>query len=501
MESQTMDRSQLPDVNGLLVTADNPARTGLSGMDHPRCAALHNYLVHYAWAAEGGDPASLRSNHGTFFGMHGNAAGEVGQRIDASVVAFLEAAIVPPSPADTNSPCPPFFFWAEGLSDPEELFANDTADLYDRSADSLLCLYRHGQGGESGGGLFYDQDHHRAAVFMHMDDHGFAMPIEEHQELWHPLETILSNWIDLLHMGKIVASPTDAPSIYDTEKFGPWEWRPYSEAQVASCILSWDRLCSAIEARMAVTLPHLSSTSTSSTTTAVEAEAQPLLEPSTLDEASVPDPSFARAFLTRARRPRFRYIGPGIMLPSANAAEFAAVQAFTRLPRSPRAVPPVCLFPADTGGDTELTESSRFHFVGFSSSPPDPSVPTQAPAGIYSEPVDRTFNDIAEEGFRLLLPYALLGDGTMDDDVGARLSDGSWIQGGEVADLFQHGYKPFGGETYRAQRLERLLDHWREMIEGGIWSVGPKGVVGTIDNFKQADNTDHWMEYRISPTW
>ncbi|KAL2183643.1 hypothetical protein L209DRAFT_569248 [Thermothelomyces heterothallicus CBS 203.75] len=57
-----MDTSQLPDVSGQLVTADNPARTGLPGMDHARCAALHNYLVHYARVAEGRNPASLQGD-------------------------------------------------------------------------------------------------------------------------------------------------------------------------------------------------------------------------------------------------------------------------------------------------------------------------------------------------------------------------------------------------------------------------------------------------------
>ena len=36
-----------------MVTADNPARTDLSGMDHARCAALHDYLVYYGWIADG----------------------------------------------------------------------------------------------------------------------------------------------------------------------------------------------------------------------------------------------------------------------------------------------------------------------------------------------------------------------------------------------------------------------------------------------------------------
>lgn len=40
--------------------------------------------------------------------------------------------------------------------------------------------------------------------------------------------------------------------------------------------------------------------------------------------------------------------------------------------------------------------------------------------------------------------------------------------GGSVAELFQHGFKPFGGEWWRAQRLEALFDHWRYLVETGV---------------------------------
>lgn len=81
-------------------------------------------------------------------------------------------------------------------------------------------------------------------------------------------------------------------------------------------------------------------------TTSLSAVRPPLLTPSALDAALVPEPGFAHAFLTRGRRPRFRFIAPGLALPPANAPEFAAVQLFTRLPRgSAHAIPPVCLLP------------------------------------------------------------------------------------------------------------------------------------------------------------
>lgn len=489
-----MDVSQLPSVSGQLVTADNPGRADLPGMDHARCAALHNYLVHYAWIAEGRTPARLHDSNSTFFKAHGAAAEALRPRLDPSLAAFLSTAMLPP--ADAPDRTPPFFFWATGLTGPGYFFANEEADLLDQPVDSLVCLYQPGQGGESGGGLFYHQGCHRAAVFMHMADYRFAFPVEAHPEHWRPLETVLSNWIDLIHLGTVAASPTDAPpALFGSEKFGPWEWRPYGEAQVATCRGAWDRLCDAIEAR--VLLPSPARTTT---TTTGAAEPEPLLTPAVLDAASVPESCFARSFLARARRPSFRHIAPGLRLPPADASEFAVTQPFTNLSRAPHVIPPTCLFSAARGErEATLTRPSDEFCHGFWETPDDSSVPSRVPAGVYSEFVERDSFDNAEERFRLLLPYGLEGD-VWDANLGARKSDGSFVRRGATAELFQHGYKPFGGDYYRPQRLERLLDHWRKLVDDGVWPVGPEGVQGTIDTFRKAD-TMSWRDYVIPPTW
>ncbi|KAI0867463.1 hypothetical protein GGS24DRAFT_485515 [Hypoxylon argillaceum] len=486
-----MDALPFPDVSGLLVTARNPARVDLAGMDHARCAALHNYLVHYAWVAEGRPPASLRSNANTFFTAHGAAADALRPRLDPSLAAFLAAALLPPSGAFEPAP---FFFWASELTEPDGFFATFEADLFDEPEDSLISLYfpNVGQGGGSGGGVLYHQRYHRAAVFMHMDDHDFALPVDAHPEQWHPLETILSNWISLIHLGKIVASHRDEPALFGSEKIGPWEWRPYSEAQVVSCVCAWDRLCDAIEAGISLLLPP--------TGTASDAAREPLLAPATLDAASVPQSSFARDFLTRARRPRFRYIAPGLVLPPTEAAEFAAAQPFTRLPHAPHIIPPVCLFPSASGEHgVDLTGPLNPFCNDFREGSADSPVPSRVPAGVYSESVDRCTFDNAEEGFRLLLPYSFDGD-HWNMDTGARKSDRSIIEKRNVADLFQHGYKSFGGDYYRPQRLERLFDHWLNLVDRGVWSIGPNGVEGTIDTFREADKAN-WKDYMISPSW
>ncbi|OKL55992.1 hypothetical protein UA08_08798 [Talaromyces atroroseus] len=343
----------------------------------------------------------------------------------------------------------PLSIFAYGLSTPNTLIEEFVADLQDQPVDSLVRLFPAALSAEgSGGGVIYHQSFHRVAIFMHLDDWGYGFPVEDHPDVWNPLETLLSHWIDLIHIGKVVASPHQEPALFDFEKLGPWEWRPYSEAQVTTCVDAWDRLCQAIEARISQLSNPPSLISPISGTDADNPE--PLVASTVLDAASVPDPSFACSFLTHARRPWFHYIAPGLLLP-----------------------------PADSSGST------------------DTHTPSRVSAGLYTAAVERNGLDTAEEGFQLLLPFTFnAGRGR---SVGARRSDGGLVDRESVADLFQHGFKPFGGDHYRPQRLERLLDCWRKLVEEGVWSVGPEGVEGTINTFRDAES-DRWEDYYIPLT-
>ncbi|KAK8001246.1 hypothetical protein PG991_013468 [Apiospora marii] len=528
---------QLPDVDGLLVTAQNPAREDLPGMDHARCAALHNYLMHYAWVAEGRPPAQLYDAGKTFFiNARGWRAGALRPRIRPSLAAFLDTALLRPVnenwSKDHEGVGPEsIFFWASGINeDPEQFFAKEDADLHDEEPDSLVCLYGFNEGGGPGGGVYYHQGCHRAAVFLDMWDHDNAMPVAAHPELWHPLETILSHWIELIRIGKVAAVPDRAPDPLLGKGDGLWRWRSYGEGQVATCVDAWDRLCDAIETRMlssatafeAAVWPSSAATpsSTVSTASSRTVAQEPLLTPSGLDVALVPERCFAREFLTRARRPKFQYIAPGLLLPPADERDFVASQPLTRLAReSADAVPPVCLFPgaprrAGDGDDeprvVEVTmETANGFYYGCRDVLAEDPLSWIIPAGIYSEAVKRTeaVEDLAEEGFRLLLPYRLEGGENLSpgeqaevDGAGARKSDGSPVGQGTVDELFQHGFKPFGGRCGRPQRLERLFEHWRTLVERGVWSVGAQGVEGTMDTFRDAD-TERWRDYQIPPTW
>jgi hypothetical protein len=175
---------------------------------------------------------------------------------------------------------------------------------------------------------------------------------------------------------------------------------------------------------------------------------------------------------------------------------FAASQFFTsvRDEEDSLAIAPVLLFRANEtlqfDVEDQYGQRNPFGYV-YSSALGDKAIP----AGVYTDAIGRGTPDTAEEGFRLILPY------TIGENEFARKSDGRVIGGDNFKELYQHGFKPFGGDWNRAQRLVRLLDNWTEMVERGFWEVGEDGVMGGIEKFREADEEAHWRNYWIKPDW
>lgn len=499
------------DVDSLLVTDTNPARDD-GTIDFARCAALHNYIVQHGWLADNRSLDDLpRTTH---WEANQEETEADGRRVDPSLQEFFKLAL------DNQEIS--FHFWVYGLFGPKYMFESPSSfpENLEGEPDRVVTLYAaNGLTGHSAG-LMYDQHRHRAYYAVSIWEYDWASPIEEHHDLWHPLESVLSNWVEMIRIGKITASRDEAANKNDV-----WAMHSYGERQVNTAVDAFHRLVETIETRMPADA-------------LLPVEEGPLLTNGHLDAAYVPAECFIRSFLTRVRKPRFRKIAPGLLVPH-DAAAFIASQRFTSVVISTATVegtddedgtepkdliiPPVLIFPAELGATTNLDQFPSAYaaqwekpdsFVTFNPfcAPYDSTVKRgdhSTPAGLYSESVERACVDQAEEGFRLLLPFPLRPFGDEVDDLlsgiggnaGARRSDGSLVEEGNPTGLFQHGQKPFGGDNYgRAQRLERLFEKWRELVEVGVWSVGKDGVYGGIDRFREADGIG-WRNYWISPTW
>ena len=402
-------------------------------------------------------------------------------RLDASLNSFLHLAYDPDLP---------FFYWLSGLNMRlvDETFPFEDNELEDLERfviiyDTTPDAYSHTMG------VVYDQQRHLAAVPLTIEDTESIEPIDEHEEMWYPLETILTHWIYLIRIGKVVIDPTETWSNPARSQIGLWGWLPYCQAQIESTIAAMDRYVTIIESRMPPN-SHL-------------AVSGPLFTDAELDAAAVPQECFVRSFLTRVKTPRFKFIGPGLEVLHDKAA-FAARQKFTVGHLYDRSgnefAPAVLLFAAadsDTTAVVKFNNEIRWLFLHQVNNVTMDEYDL-IPAGLYSEATDRGFLSTEEAGFRLLLPFVLRPNYSED---GARMSDRGLVKRGSYADLFQRGqYRPFGGEC-GAQRLEKLFERWAELIETGVWTVGKDGVEGSIDKFRDASRGDGWMNYWITPSW
>jgi hypothetical protein len=302
---------------------------------------------------------------------------------------------------------------------------------------------------------------------------------------WQPLETVLSIWVEMIEIGKVVPAEEDIE--LSNEKIGQWLWYSYSEKQVQDTVAAFDRLATAIEARMPLQSLHGSQI-------ILAQSDNHLVSASILDSTSIPESCFARDFLTKARKPNFKYIAPGLFLPD----DFAFQQPLTTVindDESAIPVPPVLLFRADTSETYPLGPEhwERNPFCEPYNNPNNDDSTKDIPTGLYSESINRHNYDNSEDGFRFLLPFEVGSHGFV------RKSDGSHFEGRE--ELYQHGYQPFGGEKWRAQRLVKLFENWRSMVENGDWEVNGDGVMGGIEKFKEADTEGGWRRYWIESSW
>lgn len=485
------------DIEDALVSDLNPARPDAKGLDYERCARLHNYLVAYGWMAyhqrspEDLDELLARPK---YFERQRDASEISRGRLDAGLISYLESIIMP-------MPNEGLSYWVSDVAvmPADELFFIEENGLDGK--ERFVILY--GSWSEHGGhsvGLVYDQQRHQVAMTLCQENIESVSPVDEHLDMWFPLETMLTNWIYMLRIGKVTAGPQrvwgdeDRSGTTAADQLGPWMWQPYSLAQVDSVVAAIEKLSAAIEARMPPdSLLHV-------------VPDTPLLTHVDLDAASVPRDCFIRSVLTKVRTPRFKHIAPGLEVPH-NATKFVAQQQFTALQAARNEegneiIPSVLIFAAaDKRRTVGFNKEIRRTFVTANDLQTNIPYKDGQPvlAGLYSELIRRGEGDIAEEGFRLLLPFGLRSNYN-EDQSAVKRSDGSLVDAGSYTQLFQFGaFHPFGGE-WRAQRLEKLMDRWRELVEDGIWSVGTDGVQGSIDVFADAE-VGAWRHYWIEPEW
>lgn len=331
------------------------------------------------------------------------------------------------------------------------------------------------------------------------------------RQKWYPLEVVLAQWLDMIEVGKVQAVPDGTRT--RSEKIGPWTMVGYSERQLEETLDVWEQLLSAIEAR----IPDSTPSDTNSTGT--------LFDDGEIDlEAAGVLPGFVSEFLTRARRPAFGHIAPGLRLRAAEPVAFQ--QPFRRVPLagrpygrperagSPQVQYPVLLFDSSeelTYDAPPASQKNPYQDRRHAATPPPPpfgrpwsDVPAYQ-AGLYFTPTDQGYWHTFEDGVRLVLPLGIGRKGWARTADGALFGENTEQRRGEVEGrdrhdtLFQLGYQPFGAD--HEVRLVQVLRVWVKLVESGAWKVGPDGVLGGMKKWRDADTWWHWKKYVVPMSW
>lgn len=457
----------------------------LGGLDHERCAALHNHIVELGWVQRG----LALDNHDrrTWWECYGGDAVLAGlsDRLDATVVSFLKAAwhgyaMEPVAKRHL------LHRYLACLCPPEELWenVNYAEDEDDSNKRRFVTLYWAvwALGATHPLGLVLDQDEFTSMQHISIHDADITM---NSRQMWLPLEMILDGFIDMIDQGKILAVQDDYDG--EQERTEPWIMPSYTERDFEDTIKAFEHLIDAIHTRMP---------------SQPQDTRQGLLDLVTGSNAeSIPSNSFAYRFLTRCSKPAFTYIAPGLSI--------AQQQPFAPAPGQvePGKLNPLLLF---SSTDPAYQETRRtpwgedMHISPFAFGFDHVS---SYPAGLYLTETNPHSTHPFEDGSKFFLPF------TLGSNAFARTSDGALI-GEDVrragddgaidielksTELYQLGLNHFIA-SHDAQ-LRYVLERWAEMVEEGKWQIDQNGVVGSIEKWGEADTEANWSDYQLPMSW
>ncbi|KAK8092284.1 uncharacterized protein PG998_015116 [Apiospora kogelbergensis] len=475
-------------------------------MDYVRCAELHNRILEIGWArpgkqltigdgSDGSDPtaAHVLQKHPSWFQHWGKRAEAMRPRLSPDLTAFLQRAWVA---GEDHS----FFFYVNDITSPSAMWAHEENMVTDPDdVDRYLTLYSSNLHASHPDGLVFDQKKNLA--IMQMDLYDWSTTHNGRQK-WHPLEVVLGQWLDMIEMGKV---QTVAEGVSTRlESHDPWTEVGYSKRQLEETLEVWEQLLHAIEARIP---GHMSSE-----------KIETLIDDSMvyLEEAGVL-PGFVPEFLTKARRPAFRRIAPGISLPDVESITrhqpFRHVELefpYVRPEHSgkPTVQFPVLLFASSEGLAYSAPRATGYY--GFDRTAPFPMPWDQVrsyPAGLYFTMTDQLGPGF-EDGVKLVLPFGVGGRGWARTADGAKFGENlddtyhsdAEIDGQDRYDsLFQLGYNPF--VPRHEVRLVQVLRAWVKLVKSGEWKIGPDGVLDGMDKWRDADTRWHWKKYVVPMSW
>ncbi|KAF2806573.1 uncharacterized protein BDZ99DRAFT_466137 [Mytilinidion resinicola] len=436
-------------------------------LDYERCARLHNKIVEIGWRGynPGKDP-SLRSSQ-TWWERYGEDAKKL--PLPISVIEFLKLAELP---EDDLS----FTFQLRGLSHPSELW-NGLQELGYEATE--IVLYSSANRESQGMGLIFNHELNLAVYSPTIFDHA------RNEALLYPLETALMMYLSMTNAGKIAAVPEGKQE--DKPYSTPWAWQYYGEMDVKFAVDEFTNLIHAIINRIS---PEERSNSIKEFLD--PNKRSPLIDTGTLHALNMPT-SFLRLFLSRAPKPPFSFVAPGLTIPTRSALSrlFASMRVFDMYSDSTfnSLLPPTLLFPSNL----TLTSPPNASLSGaFLFGDPQTTL-DGVTSGLYIVSQSEHYEPFTN-GAKLILPFPLGANGFAKkanwQPIGSQ-----FVLSQNYTDLYQMGSNSF--IENHSIMLHQVFQSWRLMVEQGVWDVDDNGVQGGMEGWRLADDEKQWWRFKM----
>jgi hypothetical protein len=441
------------------------------GFDVEKCIELHNRIVAHARSHLPPDyqPEIQRS----WFTAHSLDPLSPGLdfKLDDELTAFLSGVDIVVPDKHQHLAFNPFLI---GIPPPSRLIPDMWLNLQDGYGDYML-LYM-GTGYDPGG-LIYS---HTTQQVCGMD----SPFLEPDQLLWGDLQDVLETYWRCVESGKFVVD-ADYPGFGDGDGLVTQGWRieEWTEKELEVALEMWGNLVDAITQRL------LEKEETSPQSEGEEELDACLISSVVLNQYPA-IPPFARAFLSRAKRPSFTSIAPHIDVPNEAFIHRIGTILQELHPEVSLAtqqhdivyMPDFPLFPWRTPGLQLIYQSDRDQWQ----SRPGHSRILDNRAGLYLTP-----DCIHAHSSTLILPFqlgahshVLKGDGITVE----REKPGQGV-------LYQHG-ECFPFLPGHGTPLAAVLVNWWEQVENEDWQVDQDGVAGGEDVWKEADMEENAENYQ-----
>jgi hypothetical protein len=464
---------------------DEQPMNDLEGLDHERCAALHNYIVGLGWTQRGLELDTLDKR--TWWECYGGdpALASVSRRLEASVVSFLKAAWHGFA-TGTEIPTHLIHQYLARLCSPEELWqnVNYAEDEDDSNKQRFITLYMaNGAFGHSHPlGLVLDQE--TGTAMQHMSIHDTSITMNGRQ-IWLSLELILDGFVDMIDQGKVLAVSGDYSG--EQEHTEPWIMPAYTQQDLDDTLQAFQHLVDTIYAKMPSQPQNLEGN---------------LLDLVTggLPHSLAPN-SFAYQFFSQSPRPSLTNIAPGLRI--AQHQPFVQVSAQMESNK----LYPLLLFTSIHSAHREVRRAPWGEDVSISPFPRGFDTLSAYPAGLYLTETEPHRAHPFEDGCKLILPFPLGANEFARTSDGALIGENVRSRGENAApqvepkstELYQLGFNHF--IAAHDVQLKYVLWKWVEMVEEGKWEVDADGVVGGIEKWREADTEEHWSDYQLPMSW